>query len=62
LQRERGRGVPAKVVLTTKEAMEVVSVAQPLAELARNRANSILACVGCVLLISDTVYNQNCRL
>jgi hypothetical protein len=44
--------VPAKVILSKRQAVQMVSVAQPLAQLARDRAEPIFARVNCVLLIS----------
>ena len=45
-------GVPAKVILAQRQAMQMVSVAQPLTELARDGAESMFARVNCVFLIT----------
>jgi hypothetical protein len=60
-----GRGkeevsVPAKVILTRRQAMQVVSTAQSLTQLARARAEYIFTRVNRVLLVSEQLC-QNCQ-
>jgi hypothetical protein len=60
LYRKEEVSVPAKMILTRRQAVQVVSAAQPLAQLARARAEYIFARVNRVLLVSEQLC-QNCR-
>jgi hypothetical protein len=51
--------VPAKVILAFGKAVQVTSAAQPLAQLARDRAESIFAHVGCVVLVSEKLCQNH---
>lgn len=61
-ERKKVVSIPAKVILVKRQAMQMVSVAQPVAQLARDRAEPMFARVNCVLLKSKQHSVRICRL
>jgi hypothetical protein len=57
-EKKKAASVPAKVILAKRQAMQMVSVAQPLAQLTRDRAEPMFARVNCVLLISKRILSE----